>query len=200
MSHFANADDLTDTKTETQLQLFNEKVADYTYDKSLANSAGILGCSKSHFDWVRAGIMLYGVSPFSIYTTEYNLQTVMTLESRLIAINSHSKGDTIGYGGTWKCPRDMKIGVVSIGYGDGYPRHAKSGTPVLVSGVQTQLVGRVSMDMICVDLSSVPDVTLGARVTLLGEQLAIETIAEHSNTIAYELLCQVGKRVDFIYQ
>ncbi|MFV2061794.1 MAG: alanine racemase [Gammaproteobacteria bacterium] len=200
MSHFANADDLDDSKTSKQIDLFNQITSHYKYPKTLANSAGIMAWQESHFDWVRAGIMLYGVSPFKIHTDTEKLQTVMTLESRLIAINFHKKGDSIGYGGGWTCSDDMAIGVVSIGYGDGYPRHATIGTPVLVNGKKTTLVGRVSMDMICIDLSSIDNVTTGAIVTLWGEQLAIETVAEFSNTIAYELLCQVGKRVEFVYQ
>ncbi len=206
MSHFSNADDLDDAKTGKQITLFNQMTADSEYSKTLANSAGILAWQESHLDWVRAGIMLYGVSPFNTPIDEDNkktkLKTVMTLESRLIAINNHKKGNSIGYGGGWTCSDDMAIGVVSIGYGDGYPRHATIGTPVLVNGFKATIVGRVSMDMICVDLSSIDDmadVSVGAIVTLWGEQLPIETVAEFSNTIAYELLCQVGKRVEFVY-
>ncbi|MFV1985109.1 MAG: alanine racemase [Thiohalomonadales bacterium] len=200
MSHFSNADDPTNETTNRQIKLFNDLVADYNYQKTLANSAGILGWQDSHFDWVRAGIMLYGVSPFNDYNTKNNLQTVLTLESRLIAINVHKKGDSIGYGGKWICPEDMPVGIVSIGYGDGYPRHAITGTPVLVKGKKTTIIGCVSMDMICIDLRSIDNVESGTTVTLWGEQLAIETIAEYSNTIAYELLCQIGKRVKFVYQ
>jgi alanine racemase len=200
MSHFSNADDLDDSKTNKQISLFNKITSNYNYPKTLANSAGILAWQDSHFDWIRAGIMLYGVSPFNIHSDSEKLQTVMTLESRLIAINHHKKGDSIGYGGGWTCSDDMAIGVVSIGYGDGYPRHATMGTPVLVNGSKTSIVGRVSMDMICINLSSLNDVIVGDIVTLWGEQLAIETVAEFSNTIAYELLCQVGKRVEFVYQ
>jgi len=200
MSHFANGDDVNDDATKKQLTVFKKITADYNYPKTLANSAGILAWQDSHFDWVRAGIMLYGVSPFNNHSNAENLQTVMTLESRLIAINQHKKGDTIGYGGVWTCSHDMEIGVVSIGYGDGYPRHATTGTPVMVNGQKTNIVGRVSMDMICIDLSLVNKVEPGAIVTLWGELLPIETVAEFSNTIAYELLCQVGKRVEFVYQ
>ncbi len=201
MSHFANADDPTDQKTAQQLTLFNQLVKSHNYKKSIANSAGLLAWQESHYDWVRAGIMLYGVSPFSKnYKVQQQLQTVMTLESRLIAINFHKQGDSIGYAGNWSCPEDMNIGVVSIGYGDGYPRHAATGTPVLVNGVKTTIVGRVSMDMICIDLRLIDNVEIGATVTLWGSDLAIEEIANYSNTIAYELLCQVGKRVKFVYQ
>ncbi len=200
MSHFANADDPTDDTTNKQIKLFNDAFANYQYDKTIANSAGILAWKESHFDWVRAGIMLYGVTPFNDYKQTYNLQTVMTLESRLIAINHHKKGDSIGYGGNWCCPQNMTIGVVSIGYGDGYPRQAKSGTPVMIAGVKTRLVGRVSMDMICIDLTAIENIEFGSIVTLWGKGLAIEAVAESANTIAYELLCQVSKRVELVYQ
>lgn len=197
MSHFSNADDLDNDTTRNQIKLFNKTVVDYNYPKSIANSAGILAWQESHLNWVRAGIMLYGVSPFN---KNNNLQTVMTLESRLIAINPHKKGDSIGYAGNWICPEDMLIGVVSIGYGDGYPRHASTGTPVIINGNNAMIIGRVSMDMICIDLRSIENLKPGSIVTLWGEQLAIESVAEFSNTIAYELLCQVGKRVEFVYQ
>ncbi|VAW98744.1 Alanine racemase [hydrothermal vent metagenome] len=205
MSHFANADDITDKTTNNQIKIFNDIFLNYNYQKTIANSAGILGWSESHFDWIRAGIMLYGVSPFNNYEQTYNLQTVMTLESRLIAINHHKKGDTIGYGGGWRCPKDMTIGVVSIGYGDGYPRQAKTGTPVIIAGIKTSLIGRVSMDMICIDLSSIDKIELGGIVTLWGSDLegnglAIEEVAGCANTIAYELLCQITKRVELVYQ
>jgi len=200
MSHFANADDPEDEVTKKQIILFNNITSKYNYSKTLANSAGILAWPDSHHDWIRAGIMLYGISPFNTHNEAENLQTVMTLESRLIAINHHKKGDSIGYSGCWTCSKDMNIGVVSIGYGDGYPRHATTGTPVLVNGEKTIIVGRVSMDMICIDLSTLNNVKLGAIITLWGEQLAIEIVAEFSNTIAYELVCQVGKRVEFVYQ
>ncbi len=200
MSHFANADDPADHKTIQQLNLFKKIIKSYHYKKSIANSAGLLAWQESHYDWVRAGIMLYGVSPFSQnYKIQDKLQTVMTLESKLIAINIHKQGDSIGYTGDWKCPEDMNVGVVSIGYGDGYPRQASSGTPVLVNGVKTTIVGRVSMDMICIDLRPIANVEIGTTVTLWGEHLAIEEVASYSKTIAYELLCQVGKRVEFVY-
>jgi len=126
------------------------------------------------------------------------LRPVMSLQSQLIAINHYKKGDAIGYSGTWICPEDMAVGVVSIGYGDGYPRHAVSGTPVLLNGQRVPLVGRVSMDMISLDLRACPEARVGDPVTLWGAGLPVEEIAEAANTIPYQLLCSVTARVDFV--
>jgi alanine racemase len=140
--------------------------------------------------------MLYGVSPFLNETgTVRGLQPVMTLKSELIAVNHYREGDALGYGGSWVCPEDMPVGVVAIGYGDGYPRHAVTGTPVLLNGQRVPLVGRVSMDMICVDLRSQPHAKVGDGVVLWGEGLPAEEIAEWAGTIAYELFCNVSVRV-----
>lgn len=200
MTHLANADDLKDDFTLQQIKTFEGVTGISGGERSIANSAGILGWTASHSDWVRPGIMLYGASPFIGGTgQEYDLKPVMTLTSEIIAINHFKKGDPVGYGGTWVCPEDMPIGVVAIGYGDGYPRHAPSGTPVLVNGQRTQLVGRVSMDMITVDLRSQAGVNTGDEVTLWGGNLPVEEIASASGTIAYELLCGVTNRVKFEY-
>lgn len=207
MTHLANADDRNDTSTETQIKTFYEAI-EFTDTQdasevqcSIANSAGILGWPTSHAQWVRPGIMLYGVSPFINSTAaDYDLKPVMTLHSELIAVNVQRKGDWVGYGGLYICEEDMPIGVVAIGYGDGYPRHAKTGTPVLVNGQRTELAGRVSMDMITVDLRSQPHAKVGDAVVLWGEGLPVEEIAESAETIGYELLCGVTQRVDFEYQ
>lgn len=200
MTHFANADDRNHPQTSAQIELFNTVADKTTCEKSMANSAGILGHPDSHADWVRPGIMLYGVNPF-VDEQELNvfLKPVMTLRSALIAIKELKKGDAIGYGGSYVCPEDMRVGVVSIGYGDGYPRHAPSGTPVLVNGERVELVGRVSMDMITVDLRAQPEATVGDEVVLWGEGLPVEEIAMHAGTIGYDLLCGVTKRVQFDY-
>ncbi|MDH5445243.1 MAG: alanine racemase [Gammaproteobacteria bacterium] len=206
MTHLSNADDLADDFTEQQIRTFNEAIgfknsSNEEIDCSIANSAGIMGWPSSHADWVRPGIMLYGVSPFiSQATKQYDLKPVMTLKSELIAVNQYKKGDRIGYGGTWACPEDMPVGVVAIGYGDGYPRHAPSGTPVLVKDRPCQLVGRVSMDMLTIDLRHCSDAKPGDEVILWGKGLPIEKIADLSGTIAYELLCGVTNRVAFEYQ
>lgn len=205
MTHLANADERDDDLTEQQIKRFYEAIQFADSEKSnlscsIANSAGILGWPASHADWVRPGIMLYGVSPFVAGTAkEHDLKPVMTLKSELIAVNHFKKGDKVGYGGSWSCSDDMPIGVVAIGYGDGYPRHARSGTPVLVNGQRVQLVGRVSMDMITVDLREQVNAVVGDRVTLWGQGLPIEEVADCASTIAYELLCSVTSRVQFDY-
>ncbi len=201
MTHFSNADDKHDEKTLKQIDVFFQSLDDVSYDEiSIANSAGILGWPQSHANWNRPGIMLYGVSPFiNAKAEDHNLKPVMTLSSQLISVKPVKKGDAIGYGGTYVCEKDMIVGIVAIGYGDGYPRHAKTGSPVLVNGKRCSLVGRVSMDMICVDLSEQPDANVNDPVILWGKGLAIEEVAESADTIAYELLCGVTNRVEFKY-
>ena len=201
MTHLANADDRQDNATVQQLARFDAAMVGFSYETSIANSAGILGWPGSHRDWVRPGIMLYGVSPFvDGQAIDHDLQPVMTLHSELIAVNHHQQGDAVGYGGTYQCPEDMMIGVVAIGYGDGYPRNAPTGTPVLVNGQRVPLIGRVSMDMVCVDLRACPDAGIGTPVVLWGEGLPVEEIAARAETIGYELLCRVTQRVPFEYQ
>lgn len=199
MSHFANADDPSDVLTEQQLQLFTQSTAQYDYPKSMANSAGIAGTLDCSLDWVRPGIMLYGVNPFTDAVMETDLLPVMTLRATVISVEQRKKGDSIGYGGTWVCPEDMPVAVIAIGYGDGYPRHAESGTPVLLDGIRCPLVGRVSMDMICVDVREASPVNIGDEAILWGNGLPIEDIARCCNTIAYELLCKVTTRVQREY-
>jgi alanine racemase len=196
MSHLACADDRQDDTTEQQTQIFMALVRHLNLEASLANSAGVLGWANTHADWVRPGIMLYGVSPFlkSVGKRE-GLQAVMQLQSALISVKRYRKGDAIGYGATWRCPQSMLVGAVAIGYADGYPRHAPTGTPVLVNGRRVPLVGRVSMDMITVDLRSQPNAGIGDPVVLWGKHLPVEEIANHAGTIAYELLCHVNHRV-----
>lgn len=203
MSHLACADERDDPRNVTQLALFAETVRDLVGERSLAQSAGLLGWPLAQYDWVRPGIMLYGVSPFAgSVAAEFDLRPAMSLESTLIAVNRFRKGDAIGYGASWVCPEDMPVGVAAIGYGDGYPRHAPAGTPVLVNGRRAALAGRVSMDMICIDLREQPEAGVGDPVVVWGEtpegtRLPVETIAEHAGTIGYELLCGVTSRVVF---
>lgn len=204
MTHFANADDKHDEKTLKQVEVFYSTISAFSENEvSIANSAGILGWPQSHATWNRPGIMLYGVSPFiNSRAEEHNLKPVMTLKSQLVSIKNLKQGDAIGYGGTYLCEKDMLVGIVTIGYGDGYPRHAKTGTPVLVNGKRCSLLGRVSMDMICVDLSGLSEdaeAKVNDSVVLWGEGLPIEEIAECSDTIGYELLCGVTSRVEFEY-
>lgn len=197
MSHFANADDGAHERNAFQLNVFNEASKSFPGEKSLANSGAIIGLPDSHLDWVRPGIMLYGVSPLMDKAAEeLDLLPVMRLHSRLIAVNQQPRGAAIGYGSEWVCPQDMPVGVVAIGYGDGYPRHAISGTPVLVKGKRVHTVGRVSMDMVCLDLREVPDAKVGDEVILWGApDLPVEEVAERAATIGYQLLCGVSPRV-----
>jgi len=199
MTHFANADDKDDDKTLRQIQLFNDTVAGYPGQRSMANSAGILGWKQSLTDWVRPGVMLYGISPFPDNTGEQmGLKPVMSLHSRLIAVKPVEEGETVGYAGSWLCKKPTTLGVVAIGYGDGYPRHAKSGTPVLVNGQRVPLIGRVSMDMITVDLATQAGAKPGDPVTLWGDGLAVEEIARYADTIPYTLVCGITQRVQIV--
>lgn len=207
MTHLANADDREDPLTEKQCKQFNSFAngLEFAEQTSIANSAGILGwnqlCPGSHGQWIRPGIMLYGVSPFNdSLGKDHDLKPVMTLASELIAVNHYSKGDAIGYGGSYQCEEDMPVGVVAIGYGDGYPRHIEKDTPVLINGKHVPIVGRVSMDMITVDLRSCAEARIGDEVILWGEDLPVEMIANKAGTIGYELLCGVTARVNFIYK
>jgi alanine racemase len=200
MSHLACADELDSPVTLKQKSQFDSLLADTgAIRKTLAASGGILAWPQTHYDIVRPGIMLYGSSPFADRSAQsLGLLPVMTLKSRLIAINTLNAGDAVGYGGTFVADRPMRIGVVSIGYGDGYPRKAPTDTPVLVetpAGMQrTTLKGRVSMDMITIDVTDL-QVEVGASVVLWGDGLPADEIAQHCATIAYELFCQVTARV-----
>jgi alanine racemase len=199
MTHFANADDKDDSKTAAQIALFKQLTASYEGEKSMANSAGILAWQDSQTDWVRAGIMLYGISPFSDSTgVELGLKPLMSLHSRLIAVRDIAAGETVGYSGIWTSKTATKLGVVAIGYGDGYPRYAKTGTPVLINGERFPLVGRVSMDMITVDLGLNSSVKAGDNVTLWGENLPVEEIAVWADTIPYTLVCGITPRVEIL--
>lgn len=199
MTHFASADDVNDVKTQNQIGLFNETIAGFSGERSLANSAGILGWHESISDWVRPGVMLYGISPFPESSEQQiGLKPVMELHSHLIAVKTIEAGDTVGYGGSWICKKPTTLGVVAIGYGDGYPRYAKTGTPVLVNGQRVPLIGRVSMDMITVDLGIQTDSTPGDPVILWGKDLAVEEIALWADTIPYTLVCGVTQRVQLI--
>jgi alanine racemase len=198
MSHLACADDVSFAKTEQQISDFVSLTQELDDEKSLANSAGLLAWPKSHFHWVRPGLLLYGVSPMlKSFRPEHHvpMSPVMTLKSSIIATRKLIAGETVGYGAAWRCPKDTIIGVIAIGYGDGYPRHAQNGTPVLVNGRRVPLVGRVSMDMITVDLGCDAQDKVGDEAILWGQGLAVEEIAEYATTIPYELLCNITRRV-----
>ncbi len=192
MSHFANSDDVENDLNNSQLESFLKVTNDIDADCSMANSAAIMRLPKSHFEVVRPGIMLYGSSPFSdASAAELGLQAVMQFESEIIDIKQINAGESIGYGSTFVADRKLTMGVVAAGYGDGYPRHAKNGTPVWVNGECCELLGRVSMDSISVDLTGI-DVNIGDRVVLWGNELSVDEIATASGSIAYELLCNAG--------
>lgn len=214
MSHFACADDpdnpefvkMTNQQLQSLMTLRSELVASSHQEVScsMAASAGILHWPDSHLDVVRPGVMLYGSSPMANETGEdLGLQAVMRLSSRLITIRELQAGDSIGYGATYVCDRDTKVGTVSIGYGDGYPRSAENGTPVIVktaSGLtRTRLIGRVSMDMITIDLSGIDDVQIDDEVILWGPELCADEVARTTGTISYELFCKVTSRVPYDY-
>lgn len=197
MTHFSSADDIGDPSNASQLQLFAElNVSDIQTRRSLANSAAILSMPEAHADIVRPGIMLYGVSPFSGQNgTELGLKPVMRLVSAISAIHHYPPNAAIGYSGTWSSDKASVIGVVPVGYADGYPRHIRPNTPVWVNGTTVPVVGRVSMDMLTVDLTTCSDVKVGDPVELWGRHVPIEVIAESAGTIAYELLTKTTSRV-----
>lgn len=192
MSHFANADNLDNNLNNIQLDNFLKVTNDIDTGCSMANSAAILRMPKSHFEVVRPGIMLYGSSPFAnIPATEFGLQAVMQFESILLDIKTVKAGEAIGYGSTYTSDSDKTVGLVAAGYGDGYPRHAVNGTPVWLNDNCCGLLGRVSMDSLCIDLTAV-DASIGDRVVLWGDELSVDEVASASGTIAYELLCNAG--------
>jgi len=198
MTHFADADG--PGGVAAQLARFAEWTGGLQGEVTLANSAAILRYPESHADWVRPGIMLYGCSPFADVSAEsLGLQPVMTLASEIIAVQEIRPGDRVGYGGTFEARQAMRIGVVSCGYADGYPRHApglhERGTPVLVAGQRSRTVGRISMDMLCVDLSDLPQARVGSPVILWGEGLSADEVAASAGTVSYELLCALAARV-----
>ena len=197
MTHFARADE--DYGIEKPLAAFNAACRGMPYPRSLCNSAGVVRYSEIGGEIVRPGIMLYGASPFANDTAaSIGLRPVMTLRSEIIAVQALEPGAQVGYGGSYTATRPGRIGVVACGYADGYPRHAPYGTPVLVQGKRARLAGRVSMDMITVDITELPEAGVGSAVTLWGEGLAVDEVAHSAGTVGYELLCAVAPRVPFI--
>jgi alanine racemase len=198
ISHFASADDPHSDLTSEQVKRFDAMVEGLPGEHCLANSAAILEHPATHREWVRAGIMLYGISPFANTTGEaLGLKPVMTLSSELMAINRVPAGEFIGYGARFRAGYDMRIGVASIGYGDGYPRSMADAAPVRVNDSICTLAGRVSMDMITIDLAACPEARVGDPVVLWGQGLPVETVAEQAGTIPYELVCRVTRRVRY---
>lgn len=192
-THFAQADDVYSPATAQQLAVFNAVTLDTP--RSAANSAGVLAWPDAHYDWVRPGYMLYGNSPMlHEHANARTLRPAMTLASTVIAMREVATGDAVGYGGTWVAPRPSRIATVAIGYGDGYPRSAPSGTPVLVNGQRAALAGRVSMDMITVDVTDLAGVEVGAEVELWGAQLPQAEVAQCAGTLGYELTTRMPAR------
>jgi alanine racemase len=202
MSHFARADEPTESATDQQIKAFEHATQHLPDARSLSNSAGVLAWPSANRDWARPGILLYGANPLpASYIAQHPSHTllpVMCLESEVFAVRTLQPGEALGYGGTFIAKQPTRVGLVAIGYADGYPRSAPTGTPVAIEGQPSRLVGRVSMDMLNVDLTALPEAGIGSRVELWGPQIDINTVAQRANTIAYELLCNV-KRVQRVY-
>ena len=193
-THFSAAEGVSGV--DWQMREFEGRVARPGYARSLANSAALLRFPDLRGDWVRPGLMLYGASPLEDATAvKLGLKPVMTLTSAIIAIQQLKPGDTVGYGCLFTADRNMRIGVVACGYADGYPRHSCNGAPVLIDGVRVPMAGRVSMDMLCVDLTNVPHASVGSPAVLWGEGLPVEEVAAAAGTVSYELLCALARRV-----
>jgi alanine racemase len=202
LTHLARADNRDDRVTRAQLTRFKETTRGLDYAVSIANSAGLFGNVALGCDWVRPGLALYGASPFADRNArELELRPVMSLETSVIAVRRVPRGESVGYGGIWQAARDSRVAIVAAGYGDGLARSLPSGTPVLIGGQRAPLVGRVSMDMIAVDVTDLqlaPEgglVHVGTPVVLWGDDLPVEEVARHAGTIPYELLCAVSQRV-----
>ncbi|MFM1885303.1 MAG: alanine racemase [Pseudomonadota bacterium] len=200
MTHLARADEPAEAMTAGQLERFAALTAGMPHERSIANSAAVLGTPASLGDWIRPGLALYGVSPFADRSAaELGLQPVMTLQSVVIAVRSVRRGETVGYGGAWCAARDSRIAIIAAGYGDGLPRAWPSGTPVLIDGQRRPLVGRVSMDMIAVDVTDSPHVPVpGTPVLLWGAGLSVEEMAHAAGSIPWELLCSISRRVELV--
>ncbi|WP_281646455.1 alanine racemase [Parendozoicomonas sp. Alg238-R29] len=199
MTHFSCADEPEKSATPEQIALFAKTIAGKSEETCSCNSAGILHWPEAHGDWVRPGLMLYGSSPFTTsHKLADQLKPVMEVTSQIFAIRKLGVGVPIGYGQTYVTDRPCTVGVVAMGYADGYPRHAPSGSPVLVNGQRTRILGRISMDMMTIDLTHLPNTNIGDTVTLWGNGLPATEVAHHAGTISYELFCNM-KRVPIHY-
>ena len=199
LTHFSDSEVFDGTQTPLQIARFAQATRDLQGPRSLSNSAAVLGWPDSRADWVRTGGLLYGLSVVEGKTgADFGFRSAMTLSTRLIAINPIKRGERIGYNGMWTCPEDMPVGVAAVGYGDGYPRSAEAGTPVLVGDQRVPLIGRVSMDLITLDLREAPHAKVGDRVLLWGPELPVESIAAQAATISYDLTCGMTRRVLFV--
>jgi len=200
MSHFACSDECTHPLNQRQIALFNQFIEGVDTEYSLCNSAGILHFPDCFFNYVRPGILLYGISPVRGKTgKDFGLKPVMTLQTRLTSVHTFKKGASIGYGARYQCPEDMPVGIAAFGYGDGYPVSARDGTPILVNQVECCVIGRVSMDMLAVDLRSCPNAKVGDSVTLWGEGLPLERVVENTSNIVWDMITGVQNRVKFLW-
>lgn len=194
MTHFATADG--PEGVAAQFSRFDELTSEISRPRSVANSAALLKYPETRVDWVRPGIMLYGATPFADEAAAtFNLKPAMTLSSEIIAVQNLSVGQGLGYGHRFTAERATRVGIVACGYADGYPRHAPNGTPIAVAGKMTHTIGRVSMDMLYVDLTEIPEADIGSPVELWGAQVPVDAVAEAAGTIGYELLCALARRV-----
>ncbi len=199
MTHFAASDEFGKSTTTMQIDAFEAATRGLAGPRSLSNSAGLLGWPRARGDWARAGGLLYGLSVVEGKTgADYGMRPALRLCTRLIAINRVGRGESVGYAGAWTCPEDMPVGIAAIGYGDGYPRSAPSGTPVLLGGREVPLIGRVSMDLTALDLRQAPDAQVGDEVVLWGPELPAERVAAAAGTISYQLTCGLTRRVLFM--
>lgn len=196
MTHFARADEPNSDATAKQLAVFESAIEGLAGGRSICNSAGILEWPEARQGWGRAGIVLYGADPTPY---EHALQPVMSLQSEVFAVRTLLPGEALGYGGTFVAEESVRVGLVAVGYADGYPRRAPNGTPVSIDGQKSQLIGRVSMDMLTVDLTHLPDAGIGSKVELWGKQVDVNAVANAAGTISYELMCNV-RRVPLVYQ
>jgi alanine racemase len=200
MTHLASADQAESPQTPQQVASFEMVSEGKPGERSIANSAGVIAWPKAHADWVRPGLMLYGMSPIEERSAaSLGLVPVMTLTTEVIAVQNIRAGESVGYNARWRASRDSKIAIAAIGYGDGYPRNMPSGTPVLVNDQRASIAGRVSMDMIAIDVTDIGPVTLGDQVVLWGKGLPTELIAKHAQTNAYELVCRINERVSAVW-
>ncbi len=200
MTHLSSSEERGEI-TAAQLKVFDDLVAPLNLERSVANSAAVIAWPESHQDWVRPGLMLYGMSPMPKKTAaDFGLRPAMTLSTHLIAVQNIGVGEAVGYNGIWRAQRPSRIGIAAIGYGDGFPRGTRNGAPVLVAGREAPLAGRVSMDMIAVDITDLPAAKAGDEVVVWGEGLPAERLAPYADTTCYELVCRVTSRVPLLWK
>lgn len=200
MTHLSSSEERGEA-TATQLKVFDDLVAPLQLERSVANSAAVIAWPESHQDWVRPGLMLYGMSPMPNKTAaDFGLRPAMTLSTHLIAVQNIGVGEAVGYNGVWRAQRPSRIGIAAIGYGDGFPRGTRNGAPVLVGGKEAPIAGRVSMDMIAIDITDLPSAKAGDEVIVWGEGLPAERLAPYADTTCYELVCRVTSRVPLLWK